>query len=444
MPAIWDSEVAPNFFRASVKAVESLVRNATVCGVFYSRASVLGTPETGEWKHMHASLPSSLVFSSPVQSEFQAEAAKLQDMKTLKRALAEFPAHVVRQAKTLLESDALYRSEKVLGVATWLLDLQGRLEGVVDSRKRAAILWRAVAEAPAGFCHVRSSMIGTLLEDIVAGLPFDVVSRKFSEKMHPLQYQRPTAAPTNGQIAEAEKLVERMGIASALERRFALVDELEKVWEYKPKSESTGVGVFSHLKRSNQVATLDGPSRTITWHKFARDVLPNAERIEYQTRNAKTPFVVHVTAVHADAPPVLQWDSPEHRNQVSWYLHANGSFPSEFGLSSGIWVDVEAVSLAPHMWHGRTHANQGEHVALILLGCHETHVGPGGGLFVECLRSELHPVRSVIEAHVKKSTLPGREQSACGVMMSRGVNIAETVRVTSGGVRSRYIIDRWD
>ena len=108
------------------------------------------------------------------------------------------------QALKLLKSEALYRSEKVLGQAQWLYDLHRALP---SRRNRDHVLWRAVAAAPAGFCHPRSSMIGTLLEDLAAGMPFDDVSRRFAEKMHPLLYQRPQAAPSAGNIAQAEKIV---------------------------------------------------------------------------------------------------------------------------------------------------------------------------------------------------------------------------------------------
>jgi hypothetical protein len=70
-------------------------------------------------------------------------------------------------------------------------------------------------------------MIGTLLEDIHVGLPFDDFKAKFAAKMHPLQYQRPQAAPKVGAIAQAEKLVEQLGIVRSLKRRFARLDDLD-------------------------------------------------------------------------------------------------------------------------------------------------------------------------------------------------------------------------
>ena len=69
------------------------------------------------------------------------------------------------------------------------------------------------------------------------------------------------------------------------------------------------------------------------------------------------------------------------------------------------------------------------------------------GLFPEILKSELHGVRSVIEAYSKSAKLAGRESaSACGIMMASGapLNRGAAIRVTSGSVVSQFQIDRWD
>jgi hypothetical protein len=62
-------------------------------------------------------------------------------------------------------------------------------------------------------------MIGTLLEDIEEGLDFGDVSRKFASKMHPLQYQRPQAAPSVGNIEESEKIVAKLSTGEPMGER---------------------------------------------------------------------------------------------------------------------------------------------------------------------------------------------------------------------------------
>lgn len=129
--------------------------------------------------------PQSMHWKHPLQTAGQAMAEKRQNHHALCRALADFGADAVKQSLRVLQAEALYRSEKYLGIATWLDQLHKHMATATTPCLRANLIWKAVATAPPGFCHVRSTMIGTLLEDIVAGLPFDALKRRFAEKMHP-------------------------------------------------------------------------------------------------------------------------------------------------------------------------------------------------------------------------------------------------------------------
>lgn len=204
--AVWALEDTPAFFRESVGETLGAIRRAKVNGVFLSGEHVLGHPWTpspkGDWYHFNGVIPTERLHRSKVLTPFQAMAEKVQDHHNVARALSEYSLATVDQALKLLRSEQLYRAEKVIGPAEWLAKLHEARANVVMRRGNDAqdnLIWRAVADAPAGFCHPRSSMIGTLLDDIAAGLPFADVSRKFAEKMHPLQYQRPQAAPAAGE-----------------------------------------------------------------------------------------------------------------------------------------------------------------------------------------------------------------------------------------------------
>ncbi|WP_053080254.1 hypothetical protein [Methylobacterium variabile] len=210
--------------------------------------------------------------------------------------------------------------------------------------KRDAILWRAVAAAPPGFCTPRGAMIGTLLEDIAAGLDFATVKARFDAKMHPLQYQRPQAPPKAGTIAQAERLFAQLGLEPALRRRSARLDDIPTIWrpcgaapEVVASSSPRGNGIFGHLRTKATGAadgSLDMPAQAVTWAKFAREVLPEAQRMWVFAAGRMT-FCGLVTAVDPAAPPLLQWDRPEARNPVSLYLYVNGSPPANWGLPEG-------------------------------------------------------------------------------------------------------------
>jgi hypothetical protein len=368
----------------------------------------------------------------------------------LQRGLAEYSLEAVDQALRVLDADgALYRSEKTLGVAQWLAELHAARKGV-SGKARDNVTWLAVATAPPGYCHARSTIINTLLEDITAGLPFEDIARKWAEKMAPLQYQRPQAPPSAGNIAQAEKVIAELGAAGALKRRFAKLEDVwRKVWETRHELEeevqSTDGPVFGHLepKDSRKIQELDLPPTTMTWTRFAVEVLPGADVIEYAVGPSTKAFIALVTAVDPDAPPILQWDTEDQRNPVNWYVYPGGFHARRWGLEHD-WTKVNAICPLPPRWHGDRHTHHGDGVILILDGCRDTKPGGGLALFPEVLKSEYRSIRATLEAHSRSQKIEGAEEAtACGIDLRSSFNSTHTVRVRSGGSWRGYVLDRW-
>ena len=277
----------------------------------------------------------------------QAAAAKREDHATVARALGIFTPAMLTQALRLLKADALSRSEKFIGPVTWLATLHADRAKAADGRQRDNILWHAVATAPAGYCHPRASVAGTLLEDIAAGLPFKDIEARFAAKLHPLRYQRPQAAPTAGNIAQAEKVIQQMGLAPSLARRFARLDEVETVWRPLAATTLPTGSVFGHLRPKRGVPSVSLPPVTLTWEKFSRTVLAaGPDAIEFMVP-AHGSFTGLLTATDFDAPPILKWDRPEARNPVSSYVYHNGSDPTRWGLCGGEWCARDRDNPAP-------------------------------------------------------------------------------------------------
>lgn len=450
--AFWGIGDAPEAYHHSVAMVMAALRRAPVTGVFISAESTWGQPVTGAWHHLSLIPPPSMVHKRRDLTPFQLSAEKLHDYQNVGRALGEYKPEHVDQAVTLLKSEQLYRSEKVLGPAEWLQKLHQDRAAVQGNGPRENILWLAVAKAPTGFCHPRSSMVGTLLDDISGGKSFEEASRAFAAKMHPLLYQRPQAAPSAGAVKQAEDLFEKMGLGPALNRRFARLEDVVAVWRPEPPKEAAkpSGGLFSHLKTKEEetkAAPMRIPPTTMTWLKFSTTVLPDAAQIESMAPPAGN-YTALVTACDPGAQRLLQWDRDEIRNPVSWYVYHGGSLATEFGLLPSQWTNVTAITLQPNQWHEPQLKHQGEGVLFILEGARDKKLSGGLGLFPECLRSELHGVRSVIEAHSRSQKLAGAEEaSACGLIIQRGARVGGEVhlRVTSkAGAVQEYRIDRLD
>lgn len=444
VPVMWPAEVPP-LYQNSVNAASRLVSKSKVTGVFLDSQPVWGQPVTGEWHHMAVTV-NGLTFKQTIQTAFQAMAEKKEDYKTLINGLVEFPLVAVEQAITLLETDSLYRSEKCLGVAEWFADLHRKRNATKNQTLKNNLTWLAVATAPAGYCHIRSTMIGTLLEDIVAGLPFEAISRRFAEKMHPLQYQRPQALPSAGNIAQAEKVIAQLQAAGSLARRFARLDEIKTIWRPVQQEEKlAGEGVFSHLKTKDQkreVSDIKIPIQTMTWVKFLQTVLLNAKSIEFYVPMGTSNFAALVTAVNPESTPIIQWDFEDSRNPVSWYIYNGGSTPQQWGLTPG-YCKVTGICYKPSMWNEeKKFSHQGEGILLLLDKARDTRYrGSGIGLFPEILKADFHGIRATIEAYSRNAEIEGFEDAtANGLMLQKGQNWNIALRVDG----LDYKLDRWD
>ena len=374
--SFWTTENLPDDLRPAILAVKAYVEGCPVESVFFSDTANLGARFNGGFPHYALVLPKGAVFKSVVKSSSQLEAESIQEYQTLRRALSEFSEFHLSEAVRILGADALARSEKFLAQAEWLLDLKKR-----KPSKRAhgadTVVWAAVAEAPAGWCSPRSSMIGTLLEDLAAGLDTSSVQAKWAAKMHPLQYQRPQAAPSSGTVKQAEELFGKLGLAPSLLRRFARLDDVKETLWSPPAARDAAPSKPTSL--FGDIATKDGsrgkaqesprvlPAQTMTWAKFVRTVLPGASGIEARVPRGPADFAALVTASNPSAPPLLQWDREDSRNPVSQYRYNGGSPASRWGLECGALVKVNAIVREPKDW-GAPGAELGKRILLLLDG----------------------------------------------------------------------------
>jgi hypothetical protein len=454
--AVWNEEDALPELKEATKVLKKTVEKAKIVGVFLSSEKFWGNEKTylknpiekEYWTHMNLCPPKSMVYDHSPLTSNQAMAEKVEDFKNVKRAISEFSTDVLQQALTLLKTESLYRSEKVMGPAKWLMDLQVELKDLKHNKDN--IIWKSVATAPAGFCHPRSSMIGTLLDDIASGLSFDDVSRKFAAKMSPIQYQRPQAAPSAGNIEQAEKIIEKLNCKDSLRRRFARLEELQLIW--KPQYNEPKVlkeGVFSHLKPKEEplpaVAGKDIPPIKMTWDKFCKTVLPEAIEISLKA-TYKSSYSALVTAVDLNAPPILQWDLPDQRNPFSWYVYHSGSTTSQWNLTNSLFdtfVKVTGITLQPNLWYGNFE-HQGKGVFFVLENAKDLYK-PSVCLFPEILKTKFHSIRSTIEAYSHSAKMEGFEEaSACGLLLQAKTWNATIVKVKTKISEVLYLLDRWD
>ncbi|NHZ82261.1 hypothetical protein F2P44_23710 [Massilia sp. CCM 8695] len=437
--AIWDADAAPAPYRAVVAALARRVSQAGIAMLFLSSETRYGKPANGPWQHL-AIEPATVFKSAGLHNAWQTACARREAFASVQRAMRQYSAPVCAAALRLLKAETLFNAEAALGQARFLVDLHTARDAV-GGQHQDNLTYRMVATAPMGFCHPRSSMIATLLDDIIAGKSSAELAASWAAKMDVLQYLRPQAAPPAGAIKAAEAALEKVGAASALQRRFAtMADIQETVWlPPAPADAGRAAGVQPHAE------SVPAAPIVMTLDTFRRTVLPAAERIEMAALTGRQPFIVFTSAVHADARPILQWDTPERRNPVAWYTYSNGSLPAQFNLS-GSYYAVTAVILPPWAWAGRIHPQFGEHIVFLLRDARDLRECEGhSALFPVHLKSELREFRSTIEAYSKANALEGvGDDNVAGLALTRSHPSDVSLRVTSNGQASEYRLLRWD
>lgn len=440
---MWNRFSSPPFFHAAVSAMEKMVCSANITSEFFSKDKVWGTPVTGEWRHLHVTPGKDHVYSSRTLSANQRMAISREDFNMLDRAVSEFDLKDVEQAVTLLKNDILFRSEKVAAIAEWFLQVKNQIRW--KGREQDNLLWSFAANAPVGFCHIKSSMIGSLLADIADGYSLEEVKARFNKKMNPSQYQRPQALPARGNLIAAEKLVAKLGVEQSLERRQATLEDIKVIWQ-APTDTKLPLDIFADVPtKSKRGLVIEDPTVVnITLSKFLRTVLPVLKNLEvYLPRRTPLPLGGYVTAMYPYAPPILQWDFHEDRNPVSHYLYLNGSTPGQWNLSPG-WNKVTALSFQSHMWNPeRIFSNHGNGIMFAIDGANDLR-NPGNGLFPEILKSELREIRSAIEAFSARKNIHKVSDPICGLLLQERSEWNFQVRAEMDGVVRIFNLDRWD
>lgn len=437
IPAMWGAPGC-DFYRPAFTAMFERVAKARVIGVYLSKDRTWGQPRTGNYTHMSVTIPSEMVYRERLLTPFQAMAAAKENFRTVVTALSEFTISMLDEAVRILSADVLARSERFLAPVKWLRGLHDRPKG----KRGEAVMWKAIALAPEGYCHPKASVIGPLLDDIAIGLPFAEIKARFDAKMHPLQYQRPQAAPSLGNIKAGEAVIAKLGLERSLERRFARLGECETLWLPRVAQPAVyGGGVFSHLKAKDAddgVRPVNLPSVTMTWEKFRRTVLSDAEKIELNVP-AHGNFSALLTAEHADTAQILKWSNP-----VSWYVYNGGSHAGNWALTAGRWTAITGIVPSPALWGDSPKPYLGGGTVLVLSGAVDQSSGQGNALFPENLIEDLHSIRATIEAYSKSAIIGGKESaSACGLMITSKSADCQ-LRAFVNGAWNGYHIDRWD
>ena len=404
IPVMWGpANKTPPFFADAESDLYKTIIAARVTSVFKTDRETMGYPTTDGWSHFAVDTPSVLKDPKPVTT-----IAMLNERRRMiENVVSAYTAVDVSRAADLFRSGELPKADLYLEMTRWLLTM---IESTNPNKA-----WLAAVKVPEAFAHVGSSMVGTLLKDLKAGLPLSAIKARFEDKVDPTKFHHSTAPIKAGTVAAAERMLTELQSKNALSRRFATIADLAPIWKQSPVMASAR-DVLKPLR--------------LTWAKFAREYMPDALKIDVLIPDGKIPMAAMVAPGDPHAPQILQ-------TPLSWYTYPGGSPAPGWNLTPGSFKNVPAITVLPSL------REQG--IFVCIEGAGDKGYVRGGAFFPEDLLSQYRPVRAALEAVAMETVIQGSAMdAACGLILPRDGGWGLTLRLTMAKTQIYVVIDRWD
>lgn len=327
---IWDGPVNEPNYQVVATALSDFVKSKAVAGQFLHYEATAGSNKSFEdtlngikrWDHFFVNIPR--VYVAPKDNIASRVAAHRSSHDVFLRSLNEFSMESVDIVLDLIAQNAIYRGQENLATVNGFKKLKVEFDKLKTNSEKDNFVWANVSKISGAIAHIRSSAIGTLIDDISSGKEIDDAVRSFEAKVAPANYKRPTAVVTKKMIDAARNTVNDLGLTSALERRFATLTDISinNILFANRQTKNALLGdVFDDI--SAAVVTKSSKKKDtveeVTIDKFISDILPRVDSVELMVENShQNNFVSLIAPVDPSAGNLFKWD-----NKFSWSYAGN-------------------------------------------------------------------------------------------------------------------------
>ena len=316
---IWDIHI-DSAYQTVADAMAKLVRQHAIDNIFlHTERSVgaarslmqLDSGEVHTWAHYFVNLPSEVVMKGVDIGPKQSDTRATKDV--MLRGLEEISTDAIDTVLELIAQNSLYRGEENTFAVTAFRKLKLAFDKCID---KDLFCWSESKTIPQSVSRIRNTSVGTLLIDLSEGKELDDSVKSFESKVAPTNYKRPTALVTKAMIQSAQAKVEELGFTSALERRYATIDDITiNNILFANRDVKKSMNVFDELAGHvpEKAKNLDKVEE-VGIEDFLAKILPKAESLEVLVENRHVGSLVSLIApVDPTAKNMFKWP-----NNFSW------------------------------------------------------------------------------------------------------------------------------
>lgn len=323
--SIWNIPELGNEYSVVAAALNEFVLSTPITGLFRSSERTYGAEESKQmlesgsvkkWNHFFGSVAA--------RHKSRTVDKDLGDYNTttqvFKRGLDELSAESFSTVIDLIKGNALYRGEEHLPALQSFQKVQNAYRKLKTDTDRNTFAW-ANATSPAS--RFRNTVIGTLIQDLSAGVDLEGAVRSFEVKVAPTNYKRTTALITPRMVQDAMKTIAELDLETALTRRYAKLSDVSVnnvLWvdntvQGKMKGGVEGLLMDAATKKIPE----KGKAEEITINDFMSNVLPTLSSIDVLIQGTHLTNFMSLTApVHPDSGKLFKWG-----NDFGWSYDGN-------------------------------------------------------------------------------------------------------------------------
>jgi hypothetical protein len=322
---IWDYPTDEPAYNDVCRAMGDLVRSCSLNAPFMhdNRTSRRGQELRADadgaqtWEHFHVKLPAALVKPKAEIPTLLGEKRATHDV--LLRGLLELTMDSMDTFLDLVAQGSLYRGEEHKPVVERFRALKFEFDGLSTDNERDQFAWVKAQTESAAINRLRNTAVGTLLIDLSNGVELETAVTSFERMVAPTNYKRPTALVTKAMVEDAKKKIDELGLSSALDRRFAVMEDVSinnvLFADRQARRVLTG-DVFDDLVGELGDRTPKNLDKVeeVPIDKFLSEVLPRVDTIEVLVENRHAGnFVSLVAPSDPESGQLFKWP-----NRFSW------------------------------------------------------------------------------------------------------------------------------
>lgn len=325
--SIWDITVKEPAYQVVVNELAKFVKSKPILDPFFHYEKTVGTD-----KNFQQLLDSSEVitfthFFVNINPRFVLKKdtipTKLNELRSAKdvfsRSLNEITDESIEVVLDLINQNSLYRGEEHKGLVTSFKEAKSKYQSLPELEKTLFTWTNSIG----ALARIRTAVIGTLLVELSEGKDIDDAVRAYESKVAPTNYKRPTALITKKMIEKAKATITELGLTSALERRYATLNDItinNLIFANRNTRKVLGENILDSLVPTAGIKTKDFDKvEVVPIEKFISDIVPRAESIEVMFENRLNNNLVSLVAP-ADATSLNLFKWP---NKFSWSYKDN-------------------------------------------------------------------------------------------------------------------------